>query len=614
LAALVHRCMEKSAADRPQTAQDIVNALDGLVTPVGTVPSIQRNAGAHPSTRARSARVAATALGAVVIISGAWYATRNARTVEVSARRVAVVPFENLTGDTNLTVIGRVASRELSRSIELTDSADVVAASVAELAADGGRGGEAAVVERVARATGAAMIVVGSYTKSGDSLRMVASLVDARTGKHVGGLDPSTGPLNEPMVAIEGLRERLLGSMVSGDLARKAAVAARAPKFSAYVEFLDGVREFSRDQPASRPYFERAIAIDPGFVDAHIYLATTYRNARLYDSAQRVIQQLNKQREHFSSTDRAAAQYGTASLYGDAAEALRLSRELARRTSDPLWSYLSGYWSLAMVRADTAAEAFLRSDSAMVTAGWAPYIFQAAWAQHLLGHYQKEMALLDHGIVRLPRSAEGYTGTRLRPLAGLRNLPAARALADTILKRSEPGTPTGLLSVLAAAREFDVHGDTAGAHILNRAAIDWARSNAPRVRSLPWEQAVGCMWLFAGALDSAAVHFARAVPDTSAERVGTVAYLAMIAARRGNSARARTVSDSLAANVRTWDRGRTPFWRAAIASELGERAQAVRLLTVAAKQGVLMWTWHSELALRALHGFPPYEVLIKPRS
>jgi len=40
LTALVMQCLEKSAADRPQSASDVLRALDGIaITPVGTVPS-----------------------------------------------------------------------------------------------------------------------------------------------------------------------------------------------------------------------------------------------------------------------------------------------------------------------------------------------------------------------------------------------------------------------------------------------------------------------------------------------------------------------------------------------------------------------------------------------
>ena len=132
--------------------------------------------------------------------------------------------------------------------------------------------------------------------------------------------------------------------------------------------------------------------------------------------------------------------------------------------------------------------------------------------------------------------------------------------------------------------------------------------------SLPWEQLVGQLWFFAGALDSAEAHFTRALPDTSFNAIRTVSSLAIIAARRNNGARARAVSDSLAAHLPKRDRGQTPYWRAAILAELGDREQAMRLLRTAPKLGRPMQSWHSDPELRALRGYPPFDALITPQK
>ena len=87
----------------------------------------------------------------------------------------------------------------------------------------------------------------------------------------------------------------------------------------------------------------------------------------------------------------------------------------------------------------------------------------------------------------------------------------------------------------------------------------------------------------------------------------------MIAARRSDVARARAVSDALAANTPKWDRGLTPYWRAAILAELGDRAEAVRSLTVAPSKGGRTEGWHSALPLRSLRGYAPFEALITPK-
>ncbi|MEQ1693701.1 MAG: hypothetical protein ABMA00_20600 [Gemmatimonas sp.] len=128
------------------------------------------------------------------------------------------------------------------------------------------------------------------------------------------------------------------------------------------------------------------------------------------------------------------------------------------------------------------------------------------------------------------------------------------------------------------------------------------------------QQSLGRAWLALAQLDSAIVHLTAALPDTSRAGIGTRASLAMAYERRGDTTRARTISDSLAGPVREWDFGETPYWRAGILATLGEKTEAVRLLRTAHQQGQGKDEWHYLPALRALRGFSEFEALIKPQK
>ena len=354
--------------------------------------------------------------------------------------------------------------------------------------------------------------------------------------------------------------------------------------------------------------------MDSTFAIPYILLAFSYSNAGRYDDAEAVVNRLRTQRERLSSVDRLALDVLDEFLRGFSTELLKVAQEWHRRTGNPGAAYVAGSMAVDILRPVDALDVLRLSDSAMVKNGWSGQIRDEAIAHHLLAEYRKELESLDRGIARLPQFTAFYTATKLRAYAGLRDLGAARALVDTLLTlRSDRGTVEGMNSVTGAAWEFDAHGDSAGGQLLNRQALDWARSNATPKPSIVWERSVGVLWLFAGELDSAAAHFSRALPDTSTNGIGTVAYLAIIAARTNNMSRARAVSDSLAANVPKWDRGRTPYWRAAILAELGDRAEAVRFLTVAPSKGVRMYDWHRDPPLRSLRGYPPFEALITPK-
>ena len=246
------------------------------------------------------------------------------------------------------------------------------------------------------------------------------------------------------------------------------------------------------------------------------------------------------------------------------------------------------------------------------------FTFQArdeAVAQHLAGNYKAELAALDTGTARVPAGAPAYRNTRLRAYAGLKNATAALALADTLLRQQNDPAATGPLNaVFNGAAEFEAHGDSATGARLARMVTDWALAHVPAKPPIAWHRVVARAFLFSGQLDSALGHLQRALPDTSLNGIVVAGDIARIAAIRHDTVRARAISDSLGANIRKWDRGTTPYHQAAIAAELGERDRAIQLLTPTVRVGQDMQTWHRDSYLRALHGYPPFEALIKPQK
>jgi tetratricopeptide (TPR) repeat protein len=492
-----------------------------------------------------------------------------------------------------------------------------VAASTAVEAALGENGsGSGDAAKRVAEATQAGIVVLGSYSRFGDSLRMQASLVNPRNGKVIRAIEPSTGPLSDPMIAIGGLRERLLGSIVTGDLARQVTLASSPPKYSAWLEYMAGSREFNanNNQAGSRPYFERAIALDSTFAVAYGFLAVTYTNAGRYDQAEEVVRRLEAQRDRLSSYDRLVLDYQRFHIAGDIPQIVRLASEVFARSADPIFAYSIGFWSLRILRPDLAIPALKASHDHETRVGWEGQARDEALAFHQAGDYRAQLAALDSGTVNTPDGASGYRNSKLSAYAGLGDAATALALADTLLRQATPGDSGVITAVGNGASEFDAHGDSATASQLNLMTLRWADENHSAKPSIGWERAVGTRWLFSGNLDSAQAHLERALPDSSVNAITTISYLAIIAVQHGDSARARFVVDSIAATVPKWDRGRTPFVQAVILAELGERARALQLLKTVPGVGGSMINWHTALGLRSLRGYAPFEALITPRK
>ncbi len=105
LAALVMKCLEKKAADRWQTAEELLPQLEALATPsggttpVGTVPM-------SAVKRSRTMAIAASAFAVIVTVVLARVFFPGDSGPELNSQHVAVSVFRNATGDPSLDLLG----------------------------------------------------------------------------------------------------------------------------------------------------------------------------------------------------------------------------------------------------------------------------------------------------------------------------------------------------------------------------------------------------------------------------------------------------------------------------------------------------------------------------
>jgi serine/threonine-protein kinase len=182
LARLVMRLLHKRPADRPQSADEVLAALESVTTPVeGAIPTVVR-----PGPARRGRRLAAAGLLAAALVLPLAFIGREDPPRATDSRVVAVAPFRVSGADSSLQYLREGMVDLLATKLGGTTSlrpADPRTLILAWNQAAGGAGdlpGPDAM--RVAGALGAGRLVEGEVVGTGGGLTLSARIVDVPGG------------------------------------------------------------------------------------------------------------------------------------------------------------------------------------------------------------------------------------------------------------------------------------------------------------------------------------------------------------------------------------------------------------------------------------------------
>ncbi len=279
LASLVMKCLEKRAADRPQTAGEIVQALEAIGTPSGEsrpAPPSAAGVAARGSRWARpGARVAAAvlvvALGAVAVVM-----SRRPPRMGSAVKSIAVLPFEDLAASKENAFFSEGITVEITEALSKVPGLLVTAHSVARATA--AKGIE---IRRAGQELGVGALLQGTIQRSADRVRITATLVNPATGF----LLWSSKYENDfkDIFAVQDTIARAIVTALQVKLADGGAVpvvrvGTASPE--AHSLYLQGLYVWNRRTPATIrqaiSYFEQAIAKDPLYAQAHAGVGMAY--------------------------------------------------------------------------------------------------------------------------------------------------------------------------------------------------------------------------------------------------------------------------------------------------------------------------------------------------
>ena len=277
MAALVMRCLEKDPADRPESAAQITEALDKVLS--GEHVST-RVAPAHRDWRKPVTLIAAVAV--IALISGLALRSRGtAAATTPAAKSVAVMPFVNLSSASGDEYFSDGMTEELIDALSKLPTLRVAARSSVFALRQKNLG-----PRDLGKELGVTSVLEGTVRRAGNRLRISAQLVDASSGYSLWA-DSYDRDARDVFAIQDDISRAIVGALkvrLAGEPA--ALVEAPTENVEAHNLLLQG-RFFlqKRTGPDIRraiSLFSQAIALDSGYAQAYAGLSTAYNLLAAY--------------------------------------------------------------------------------------------------------------------------------------------------------------------------------------------------------------------------------------------------------------------------------------------------------------------------------------------
>jgi DNA-binding SARP family transcriptional activator len=566
----------------------------------------------------------------VALVWGAVSAARpHDDTSALNPTRVVVAEVSNRTGDSTFNAVGELAREEITRGLALTEVVEM-ADPGAGIPGGAGRtarsvlpGQEAAAAHELAVATGSGLAVWGAVYRRGDQIEFAADIVDERSGRILRTLEPVRGNPLEPRPALTILRDRIMAVVaeaVDPRLAASASVAGDPPLYDAYTEFVTGVGIWydGRNGRDALPHFRRAAVLDSTFALPLIWAAWVHQTFGQCDSTEAIAGRLAAL--HLSRLEQLQIDRQMARCRGDLPAAYRLAHALTdTRPGSEVWQEQLARDALDFDRPREAVEILERLHPERgALRGRASYYNWLTNARHLLGQHEQELEVARRGRARFPGNLAAWR-TELVALAGLRRGREVNGRLDEIDALSPDPIRKKATVMREIALDLAAHGDRAAARVALARTLVWHAMQPAVEQATEYNRFERAQAYYAAGYADSARTIAEQLADAHPQNEQYDGLLGVLAAQRGDRAAAAGIAERLVGLERPYERGQAAYWRACIAAKLGRRDEAVELLRRALAEGyvfnsLFFLSAHVEPSFATLHGYAPFEELLRPKG
>jgi tetratricopeptide (TPR) repeat protein len=633
LAGTIRRCLEKRPQVRFQSASDLAYNLRTISS--ASVPSASRKTPPHAG-RGKAARWIAIAASAIFVIAVALTAVLKSPrqeetqplTMGAALEWVAVSPLENRTRDASLDALGqRAVDLIVQRFSEVGMADGILTMDAVPYPAGGETQREASArldsgVQPVGE-KGPHVMVSGSYYLDGEDLEIQARMTDYETGELLYAFKPIGTTRSRIAEALDDLRERVVAA-VSFHWGNEYDVRVNNPPAScaALRAFDHGWRTILSDNEESAAAFEEAIELDPDFHAARFPLIIAYDVSGDREQAERETAAAKDRQKDFTAYEQEFLDACTAEFDGNRPKGVSHLRQMVRIAPQLPWArYFLAAEGLRLNRASEAVkvlEPILPTfQSETLPTAWLALNF-ALSAYHSLAEYEKALIWADQGLEIFP-DVGAFFYHKGAALAAMGRLDAVDTVIDecTRVQLRESSMDSGDVMGYVAL-ELRAHGHRQESDELATRAVEWCerQSTGQEIEDrasgdLAWHSYV---LRIAGRWDEAkTLEIER--KKRGANPIYEAGVLGQIAARTGDHDEAWRIFNEFPDPGPPADPENRCFWRASLASFLGEEEAAVELLKEGFAEGLEhSWVYHIDVDLEPLWDYPPFQELIEPKG